>query len=194
MKNKVFSLLAAGIALGFAACNNSGETGSTTDSTNNTTANTATSTGNYAARADSVNANVSAGNYLNPRTGKAYTKLNVDATTGSLTDESGKPVKRYVDKRTWWVYDANSWDTVGSAQMQNGSLRYRGENGDWEEYDKRWSDDMDAMNNSSNMNSTDSTGTNASSSSGDKSNTSGTKVKVADKGNKVKVKKTDPKQ
>src|SRR4051812_9920838 len=150
MKNKVFSLLAAGITLSLAACNNSGETGSTTDSTNNTTANTATSSGNYAARADSVNANVTAGNYLNPRTGKAYTKLNVDATSGSITDESGKPVKRYVDKRTWWVYDTNSWDTVGSAQMQNGNLRYRGENGDWEEYDKRWSDDMDNMNNSSN--------------------------------------------
>ena len=188
MKNKVFSLLAAGIALGFAAWNNSGETSGTTDSTNNTTANTASSTGNYAARADSVNANVTAGNYLNPRTGKAYTKLNVDQSTGSLTDESGRPVKRYVDKRTWWVYDTNSWDTIGTAQMKNGSLWYMGEKGDWEQYDKRWSDDMDTTGGSTgastSVNATDSSSTNA----------SGAKVKVSDKGNKVKVKKTDPKQ
>jgi uncharacterized protein (UPF0333 family) len=188
MKNKVFSLLAAGIALGFVACNNSGETGSTTDSTNNSAANTATSSGNYAARADSINANVTAGNYLNPRTGKAYARLNIDTSTGSLTDESGRRVKRYVDKRTWWVYDTNSWDTVGSAQMKNGSLYYRGDNGDWEEYDRRWSDDMDTTGNASGQVSLDSAGN-----SDSKSNTSGTKVKVSDKGNKVKVKKTDPK-
>jgi hypothetical protein len=184
MKKKVFSLLTAGIALGFVACNNSSDNTGATDSTSNntTTANTATSTGNYAARADSVRTNVAAGYYLNPRTGKAYSNLSVDQNTGALSDESGRPVKRYVDKRTWWVYDASTWDTVGSAQMQNGSLRYRGDRGDWVDYDKRWSDDMD---NTGNMSSSDTSGTGT----GNKSKDANTKVKVADKGNKVKTKK-----
>ena len=195
MKKKVFSLLAAGLAIGMTACNNSSNSSTASDSTatNTTTATTSTSSGNYAARADSVNTNVSAGNYLNPRTGKAYSKLNVDQSTGRITDESGKPVRRYVDKRTWWVYDTNSWDTVGSAQMHNGSLMYRGDKGYWEQYDQRWTDDMD---NTGSMGS-DSTSTMSNGSSGttgsstDKGNQ---KVKVADKGNKVKIKNTDKKQ
>jgi ABC-type oligopeptide transport system substrate-binding subunit len=185
-KSKFFSLWAVGLVL-FAACNNSSDGTSSTDSLNRDSNNTAgtnmTSSGNYAARADSVRANVTAGNYLNPRTGKAYTNLNVDANTGALTDETGHPVRRYVDKRTWWVYDTNSWDTVGSAQLRNGSLRYRGDNGDWLEYNKRWTDDMD-----------DAGTTDMSTTSADTTSTSGTKVKVSDKGNKVKVKKTDPKR
>src|ERR1700712_815347 len=116
-RSNVLSFLAAGMALGFVACNNSSDSTATTDSTSTTTT-TVTSTNNYAARADSVRANVSAGYYLDPRTGKAYTSLNVDTTTGALTDEGGRPVRRYVDKRNWSVYDAMSWDTVGSAEMQ----------------------------------------------------------------------------
>ncbi|MFL5741650.1 MAG: hypothetical protein ACJ75B_15600 [Flavisolibacter sp.] len=192
MKKKVFSLLAAGLAIGMTACNNSSNYSTASDSTatNTTTATTSTSSGNYAARADTVNTNVSAGNYLNPRTGKAYTKLNLDQSTGRLTDESGKPVRRYVDKRTWWVYDTNSWDTVGSAQMHNGSLMYRGNKGDWEQYDQRWNDDMDntSMGNDSTSNMSNSS---TSGSSTDKNNP---KVKVSDKGNKVKIKNTDKKQ
>jgi len=181
---KFFSLMAAGLAITFAACNNSSDGTATNDSldTNGTAGTNMTSSNTYAARADTVKAHVTAGDYLNPRTGKAYTNLNVDANTGAITDESGKPVKRYVDKRTWWVYDTQSWDTVGSAQLRNGSLWYRGDKGDWIEYDKRWTDDMDNIDATMTVDSA-STSTDA----------SGTKVKVSDKGNKVKIKKTDPK-
>src|SRR5438309_654664 len=150
-KNKFLSLVASAALLGLAACNNSSDGTANADSTTRngdstgsttTTTTTTTSSGNYAARADSVRTNVAAGNYLNPRTGKAYTRLNVDQSTGALTDETGRPVRRYVDKRNWWVYDTNNWDTVGAAQMKNNRLMYRGDNGSWEEYDKRWTDDM----------------------------------------------------
>jgi len=196
-KANVFSLMAAGLTLGFAACNNSGDTAGTADSTStNTTTSTVTSTNNYAARADTVRANVTAGNYLNPSTGKPYTTLNVDQSTGALTDESGHPVRRYVDKRSWWVYDANSWDTIGSAEMRNGSLMYRGSKGDWETYDKRWSDDVDSassmsgssgssMDNGS-MSDTSSMGT-----SGSSGSSKNPKVKVSDNGNKIKIKNRD---
>jgi len=194
-KNKVFSLLAVGLALGFVACNNSGNGTSSNDSasTTTTTATTTTTTTNYAARADTVRTNVSAGYYLNPRTGKAYTKLNVDPSTGAITDESGKPVRRYVDKRTWWVYDANSWDTVGSAQLHNGSLMYRGDNGSWEAYDKRWTDDAtDNMNGTMRTDSGSASGaTNSGSSNMDNTTNGKSKVKVTDNGNKVKIKKTE---
>jgi hypothetical protein len=190
MKKNVFSLFGVCLALAFTACNNSSESAATNDSTTNNMSATTTnnSTNNYAARADTVNTNVSAGNYLNPRTGKAYTKLNVDQSTGRLTDEAGQPVRRYVDKRTWWVYDANNWDTVGSAQWKNDKLWYRGDNGDWVEYDKRWSDDAGMSTGTSDSSSASGSGSNSANS---KSNDNGTKVKVSDKGDKVKIKKTD---
>jgi hypothetical protein len=180
-KNKVFSLLAGCVALGFVACNNSSDTSATNDSTGTDTSSgassgTASSSGNYAARADTVRTNVSAGNYLNPRTGKAYSNITVNPTTGDLTDESGAPIRRFVDKRTWWVYDVPRWDTVGMTEMRSGNLMYRDANGKWVTYDKMWTDDT--MSNS----------TNTGMQSADSSNL---KVKVADKGNKVKVKKTD---
>jgi len=197
-KANVFSLMAAGLTLGFAACNNSGDTTGTTDSTTtNTTTSTVTSTNNYAARADTVKANVTAGNYLNPSTGKAYTALNVDQSTGALTDESGRPVRRYVDKRNWWVYDATSWDTVGSAEMRNGSLMYRGSKGDWETYDKRWSDDMDSsssMSGSASGSSMDNGtmgDTTSMSTSGSSGSSKNPKVKVSDNGKKIKIKNPD---
>lgn len=182
-KSNVFSLMTAGLVLCVAACNNSSSETATTDSTTNSTTSSTTtvaSSGMYAARADSVRTNVSAGYYLNPRTGKAYSSLNYDTTTGALTDESGMPVRRYVDKRNWMVYDANTWDTIGSATMQGNNLMYRGTNGDWESYDKRWSDDA-SMNSSTSDSSTMSNGSNSSS-------TNGVKTKVSDHGNKVKVK------
>lgn len=182
-KNKIFSLLAAGVTLSIAACNNSGTSTSTNDSTNtNNTTVTNTSTGNYAARADSVKANVQAGYYLNPRTGKAYTRLTVDPNTGMLTDETGMPVRRYVDTRTWWVYDTNTWDTIGSAEMQNNNLLYRDASGSWVPYDKRWAEDMN--NGTTNMNDTASTMNNTNT---DKN----TKIKVSDNGKKIKIKKSD---
>lgn len=187
-RNKIFGFLTAALAFGFAACNNdSDSTTGTTDSSGstNSASGSGTSSNTYAAKADSVRVNVTAGNYLNPRTGKPYTNLSVDRNTGMVTDESGAPVRRLVDRRTWWVYDATSWDTVGSAEERNGSLMYRGSNGEWMEYNKRWTDDMDTMNNN-NMNNMDS-----SAASTGKTNDGNTKVKVSDKGDKVKIKKTD---
>ena len=188
MKNSVLSLFVAGVALSFAACNNSADESATNDSTVTTTSTTTvSSTNNYAARADSVNVNVSAGNYLNPRTGKAYTKLNVDQSTGKITDESGQPVRRYVDRRTWWVYDADRWDTIGSAQWKNNQLWYRSDNGDWVEYDKRWTDDNMTTDTSS------TSGDVKVSDNGNKVKDDNMKVKVSDGGNKIKVKKTGDK-
>lgn len=189
-RNRLLNILVASAALTAVACNNSGNGTGSNDST--TTTNTATtsqtSTNNYAARADSFRVNSEGGNYLNPRTGKPY-KLNMNTQTGSVSDESGRPVKRYVDKRTWWIYDAASGDTVGSARMDNGSLMYRGTDGNWVPYDKRWTDDMDSssMNNNNSVQTADSsngstgtTGTHGKTKVKVKSNGSG-KVKTSDK-------------
>lgn len=184
-KNIFFSFLAAGLAFGFVACNNSGESTSSTDSTNNNNSATTThtSTNNYAARADSVRANVAAGYYLNPRTGKPYTNVTVDTLTGSLRDEAGQPIRRFVDRRTWKVYDTQLWDTVGTAEMENNNLMYRSDNGNWVTYDKRWTDD----NNTGTM--TDSSSTTTSKTATEENGTTSKKVKVSDNGNKVKIKK-----
>src|SRR5689334_22505847 len=108
-KNKLVSLVMAGVAFGFVACNNSSDTAATdADSANNTTANAGdtssmpntaanTSTNDYSAFADSVERNSQAGYYLNARTGKKQ-RLKVDRSTGVVTDEqSGEPVWHYVD-------------------------------------------------------------------------------------------------
>ncbi len=181
-KYKVFSLAAGCIAFAMISCNNSGDTSASNDSTATDStgmATTANSTGSYAARADSVKTNVSAGNYINPKTGKAYTNINVDPNTGTLTDENGAPVRRFVDRRTWWVYDTNNWDTVGSARMMGSSLTFRNPNGKWVTYEKVWVDDMDSSAN------------NQSDSSMNNSNDKNPKVKVSDNGNKIKIKKKD---
>jgi hypothetical protein len=184
-KYRIFSLIAA-VSISTVACNDNGSNTSSTDSTSSNTATTTqSSSNNYAARADSLRINSEGGNYLNPRTGKPY-RLNMDKQTGSITDESGRPVKRYVDKRTWWLYDANSGDTVGSARMNNGNLMYRGNTGDWIPYDQRWTDDTVGVNsNSSNssMTTADSTGT----SSGTSGKNGKTKVKIKSDGSKSKM-------
>jgi hypothetical protein len=155
-KTRIFSLLAATVAFGFVACNSGSNNTATTDTTTattNTATTTHTSNRNYAAMADSFKTNSEAGNYLEPRTGKPY-RISV-SSAGTLVDENGNAVRRYVDKRTWWVYDANTGDTVGSARMEKGSLRYRGDNDRWMPYEERWRDDMDSMNgnmHNSNMN------------------------------------------
>src|SRR5688500_14144665 len=104
-KNKIFGLLAAaGIVLGFTACNNSSDGTATNDTVNTTldpTAGTATTTTDYAAFADSIERNSQSGYYLNPKTGKKM-NLKVDRTSGTITDaSSGEPVWRYVDNRNW---------------------------------------------------------------------------------------------
>ena len=130
--------MAATFALGVVACNNDGDSTTTTDSITTTDLSTNTSTGNYAAQADSFKVNSEAGNYLDARTGKPI-KINVDASTGARVNaETKEPVRYYVDKRTWWVYGDDSWDTVGSAQMEGDELRFRGDNDKWVTYDEKW--------------------------------------------------------
>src|SRR5687767_14152110 len=138
MKTKIFSLVAATITLGFAACNNDGDSTSSTDTTTTTDVSTTTSTGNYAAQADSFRVNSEAGYYLNARTGKPI-KINVDATTGArINAETNEPVDYYVDKRTWWVYGDDSWDTIGEAHMEGDQLRFRDDNDKWVTFDQKW--------------------------------------------------------
>lgn len=155
-KTKVFSLFAATVALGFVACNNNADNTASTDTTitTNTATTMHTSNRNYAAMADSFRINSEAGHYLNPSTGQPY-RITV-SSAGTLVDENGTPVRRYVDKRTWWVYDANTGDTVGSARMENGNLRYRGDNDQWVPYEEKWHDNMDSMSGNMNMNNADS--------------------------------------
>jgi hypothetical protein len=146
-KFKLFSCIAASCAIGFAACNSGSEGSSATvDSSGNSMA----STNRYAARADSFRTNTAAGYYLNPRTGKAYKSLTLDTSTGALTDETNQPVRRYVDNRSWRVYDAGSGDPIGSSRMDKDVLMYE-KQGQWMPYDKMWADDSSSTN-SGNMN------------------------------------------
>ena len=140
MKTKFFSLVAATIAFGFIACNNEGDKTSSTDSTSSSTTDvtTSTSTGNYAAQADSFRVNSEAGYYLNARTGKPI-KIRVDATTGArINEETNEPVNYYVDKRTWWVYGDDSWDTIGTAKMEGDELLFHDDNDKWVSFDQKW--------------------------------------------------------
>jgi uncharacterized protein YdaL len=88
--------------------------------------------------ADTVERNSQQGYYLNPKTGKAYKTLKVDRTTGSITDDAGEPVWRYVDNRNWWVYGGENWNQVGEAKMQGEKLTYKGDDDKWVDYDNRW--------------------------------------------------------
>ncbi|HEX2532517.1 MAG TPA: hypothetical protein VHK69_02210, partial [Chitinophagaceae bacterium] len=147
-KLSIFSL-ATILTLGFAACSN--EAGNSTtgnaDSTGTTAAGdnetaaaatTATSTGNYAAMADSFRTNSEAGNYVDPRTGKSI-RISVDPQTGAkLNAETNEPVTRYVDRRSWWVYDASNDQQIGEARMDKGTLKFKGENDQWVDYDMKW--------------------------------------------------------
>jgi hypothetical protein len=150
-QNKIFTLLMAfGVAV-FMSCNNSADTTANNgDSTGaNTTTGSSTSTSNYSAYADEIEKNSSEGNYINPKTGKAYGKLTVNRKTGEITDENNEPVWRYVDKRTWWVYGVNDdwyWTKLGEAKMDNDQLLYKDDNGNWVNYDKAWSTDDETIN------------------------------------------------
>ncbi|HEY1115515.1 MAG TPA: hypothetical protein VGE66_18235 [Chitinophagaceae bacterium] len=143
-KVKFLSLFAAALSLGMVACNSDGDNTAEADSlttTESTATTTAVSTGDYAAQADSARINSEAGNYLDARTGKPI-RITVDPQTGARTNaETGEPVWRYVDRRNWWVYGGDNWDTVGEARMQNDKIEYKGDNDAWVTYDKRWVDE-----------------------------------------------------
>lgn len=159
MKQRILGFCAAAVIVGLTACSNDGGSASNTnDSANTTTATTGTETatstttseGSYAAMADSIEKNSQQGYYLNPRTGKAYSNLKVDRSTGRITDEAGEPVWRYVDRRNWWVYGDNdmndnmgNWGQVGEAKMEGERLTYKGDGDKWVDYDTKWKKDDD---------------------------------------------------
>jgi hypothetical protein len=152
MKRRFLSFCAtAALAISFTACNNTAEDSATNDSTNSTTTTTSstpvttTSEGNYAALADSVERNSQQGYYLNPRTGRSYSSLKVDRSTGRVTDDAGEPVWRYVDRRNWWVYGGDNWGQVGEARMDGDKLMYKGDGDNWIDYDTRWKTDDEEM-------------------------------------------------
>jgi len=145
-KTRLFGFAAAALSLGFVACNGDGDGTSATDTVTTTTTEvtdaptTTTSTVDYAAMADTFAAGNNEGRYLDARTAKPI-KINVDRSTGQRTNaETGEPVWRYVDNRTWWVYGGDDWDTLGESRMENGKLMYKGENDAWDTYEKRWPD------------------------------------------------------
>lgn len=191
MKTRIFSLLAITATLGFAACNNSSESASTTDSTTTTTATTTTSSNNYAALADTFQTNSAAGNYLDLKTGKPL-RISVNKETGAKTNaETNQPVRYYVDRRTWWVYDANTGNTLGEAKMDGSNLRYKDQSGNWISADDYWKTLDNSTTTTVNTDDT-SAGIKKVSDDGNKVKADdGSKVKVADHGDKVKVTNAD---
>lgn len=189
-KRNMFSLFAAtAFAIGFTACNGDNNNSSaTTDTaaTTNTAVTTQTSSKNYAAMSDSFKTNSEAGNYLNPSTGQPY-RITV-SSAGTLVDENGNPVRHYVDKRTWWVYDANTGDTVGTAKMQNGGLRYNN-NGRWITYEERYrvvSDTNGNGNNSTNSNMNNTTNMDSTHSMNNNRNATDTSSSINPKDKKIR--------
>jgi len=163
MKQGLLSVCTVAAIVSLTACSNDSTSSNTNDSTSTTTTSstgtgdtsmttTATSSGNYAAMADSVERNAQQGYYLNPKTGKAYTNLKVDRSTGQITDDAGEPVWRYVDRRNWWVYgdndyndDTYNWNQVGEAKMDNDKLMYKGDSDKWVDYDTKYKVSDDGM-------------------------------------------------
>lgn len=153
MKQRFLSFCAVAVVVSLAACTNDGTSSGTDDTTTTTnttvsTPTTTTSESNYAAMADSVERNSQQGYYVNPRTGKSYSRLTVDRTTGRISDEAGEPVYRYVDRRNWWVYGdndyndtMNNWEQVGEARMEGEKLMYKGDGDKWIDYDTKWKKD-----------------------------------------------------
>lgn len=151
MKTRILSLVAATLTVGFVACSGNGDntdgndssaTASTSvDESINTGTTTTTSTVNYAAMADSFSTGNNEGRYLDPQTGKPI-RISVDPQTGRRVNaETGEPVWRYVDRKTWWVYGGDEWEPQGEARMDGTTLQYKGDNDAWVTYQERWPND-----------------------------------------------------
>ncbi len=148
-KTNFFSFLALALSLGVVACNDDADSTSTTDTSTttmettattdpNTTSTMNTNTSDYAALADTFRMNSEAGNYLDVRTGRSI-KIGVDPQPGTRYNlATEEPVWRYVDKRTWWVYGGDNWETMGEAKMDGNKLMYKGDGDKWMTYDDRW--------------------------------------------------------
>ncbi len=149
-KTNFFSFLALALSLGVVACNDDADSTSTTDTSTttmetttattdpNTTSTMNTNTSDYAALADTFRMNSEAGNYLDVRTGRSI-KIGVDPQTDTRYNlATEEPVWRYVDKRTWWVYGGDNWETMGEAKMDGNKLMYKGDGDKWMTYDDRW--------------------------------------------------------
>ena len=58
--------------------------------------------------------------------------------------ETGEPVWRYVDKRTWWVYggtpDQPEWNSIGEARLQGSKIEFKDSNNAWVDYDRLYKD------------------------------------------------------
>ena len=141
MSKKIFGFLLA-ITVGALACNDDADNTAANDTTGTTTETTTTSsTTDYAAMGEEFRTNSEAGNYLDPKTGKSI-RIEVDPNTGTrFNAETGEPVWRYVDRRTWWLYGGDNWDKVGEVKMEGSTLKYKGDNDTWVTYDERWPND-----------------------------------------------------
>ena len=192
MKRKILGLVAvASFSVWVTACTNSTDDKAANDTTSKSTATTetTTSTGNYAAKSATIEKESKEGYYLNPKTGKPYTSLRMDTMTGRVTTEGGEPVWRYVDKRTWWVYGGNNWDTIGHAKMEKDKLMYENETGKWVPYEERWKAEDESMMNMNNATTTDTSNMTNDQNMNQKQKT---KIKTNEKGEtKVKTKTKD---
>jgi len=159
MKRNLFIVLASGMVMSFAACNNSSNTSGSTDTTSTTgdtstaatTTTTSSASGDYSAFADSVESSSQAGHILNPRTGKSM-HVKVNRSNGEITDATtNEPVWRYVDNRNWWVYGIDdsdwSWENMGEARMgKNNQLEYKDDNNTWADYDSHYKSSDEKLN------------------------------------------------
>ncbi|HEY0749976.1 MAG TPA: hypothetical protein VGD26_02400, partial [Chitinophagaceae bacterium] len=129
------------------ACNNESDSTVETDTTTteNTVTTTNTSTGDYAAQAETYRAGNDAGAYIDARTGTTV-RINVDPQTGIRTNvATGEPVWRYIDTRTWQVYNGDSWDPIAEARREGNTIVFKAEDGSWVSYDTRWPNDETEM-------------------------------------------------
>jgi len=149
-KTAIFSLLAASVLFSLAACDND-STSNNNDDTMSTNPTVTTNNTEYAAKADEMQTRSDAGKYMDVRTGKPV-KLSMDRTTGRISNtENNEPVTRYVyvDNTDWWVMD---WEgnQLGKAKWEKDKMWYD-DNGNWVEYDTKWKDDSNMMDDNSKM-------------------------------------------